>query len=222
MPNQVPFTAQRRDVMKKKVSRLRRQGIIPGNIYGHNRTSVPVQLDAHDFERFLATHSATTVLSLTLDGTSETAVVRHVQHNPRNGTIQHVDFLHIEMSEPIRVRVPIHLEGDAPALKLTDGMMLQMLDTVEVESLPGELPDAIILDVTDMDDLNATHYVRDLKVPSRVTLLTDPDEPVAKIEPPRIQVEETTPAAPEAPAGVAAAEEAPATGAAAETEEQSS
>lgn len=219
MPEQVTFTAQRREIMKKKVSQLRRQGIIPANIYGHNRASVPVQVNAHDFERFLATHSATTVLRLTLDGTSETAVVRHVQHNPRNGSIEHVDFLHIEMSEPIRVRVPIHLEGDAPALKTTDGMMLQTLDTVEVEALPGDLPDAIGLDVSDMKDLKAAHTVRDLKVPSRVTVLTDPDEPVAKIEPPRIQAEEPAAAA-EAPAAEAPAAAAAEAGAG--TEEPSS
>lgn len=219
MPEQVKFTAQRREVMKKKVKQLRRQGIIPGNIYGHNRASVPVQVNAHDFERFLATHAAATLLRLAVDGASETAVVRHVQHNPRNGAIEHVDFLHIEMSEPIRVRIPIHLEGNAPALKVTDGMMLQMLDTVEVEALPGNLPDAIALDVTDMAELKATHYVRDLKVPSRVTVLTDPEEMVAKIEPPRIVVEEVAPAAAEAPA-----EEAPAasTPAPEEAEEQSS
>lgn len=204
MPDQVTFAAQRRELMKKKVNRLRRQGVIPGNIYGRNRASVPVQVNAHDFERFLATHAATTVLRLAVDGTSETAVVRHVQHNPRNGAIEHVDFLHIEMSEPIRVRVPIRLEGDAPALKVTDGIMLQLLDTVEVETLPGDLTDAIGLDVSDMEDLKATHYVRDLKVPSRVTVLTDPDEPVAKIEPPRIQAELAAAAAAAAPA-----EEAP-------------
>lgn len=204
MPDQVTFAAQRRELMKKKVNRLRRQGVIPGNIYGRNRASVPVQVNAHDFERFLATHAATTVLRLAVDGTSETAVVRHVQHNPRNGAIEHVDFLHIEMSQPIRVRVPIRLEGDAPALKVTDGIMLQLLDTVEVETLPGNLPDAIGLDVSDMEDLKATHYVRDLNVPSRVTVLTDPDEPVAKIEPPRIQAELAAAAAAAAPA-----EEAP-------------
>lgn len=218
MPEQVPFTAQPREIMKKKVSRLRRQGIVPGNIYGRNRASVPIQMNAHDFERFVATHPATTLLRLTVDGTAETAVVRRVQHNPRNGTIEHVDFLHVEMSEPIRVRIPIHLEGDAPALKTTDGMMLQLLDTVEVEALPADLPDAIGLDVSDMEELKATHVVRDLNVPSRVTLLTDPDEPVAKIEPPRIVVEEVAPAAAEAPAE--AEEAAPAATAPEETEGQ--
>lgn len=200
MPDRVSFAVQPREIMKKKVGRLRRQGIIPGNIYGRNRTSVPIQMDAHDFERLLATHAPTTLLRLTVGGKGETAVVRHVQHNPRNGAIEHVDFLHVEMSEPLRVRIPVRLEGSAPALKITDGIMLQMLDTVEVEALPGNLPDAIGLDVSDMETLKATHYVRDLKVPPRVTVLTDPEEPVAKIEPPRVVVEEVAPVAAAAPA----------------------
>ncbi|HLJ81491.1 MAG TPA: 50S ribosomal protein L25 [Ktedonobacterales bacterium] len=209
MPEQVKFAVQPREMTGKKVRQLRRRGILPGNIFGHNRESKAIQFDALEFSRFLKTHAGTTLLALTLDsGAAETAVVRHVERDPRTNVIQHVDFMHIEMSEPIKVAIPIHLEGVSPAVKNYDGMLLQLLETLEVEALPANLPEAVALDISDMTELKETRYVHHLRVPANVTVLTGTDEPVVKIEPPRIIVEEAVPAAAEAPA--LAAEEAPA------------
>lgn len=207
MPQQAAFAVERRDVIGKKVSRLRRSGIIPGNIYGHNRESIPIQFNAHDFKRFLHTHAATTLLALQLDsGSPETAIIRHVQRDPRTNDIQHVDFFHLEMSEPIKLRVPIRIEGEAPAVKQFDGVLLQLLEYLEVEALPADLPEAVSVDITSMADLKDTRFVRDLRVPANVTVLTDADEAIVKIEPPRIAVEEAAPAA--APEKAAAEEAA--------------
>jgi len=120
-----------------------------------------------------------------------------VQHEPVTGGIQHVDFMRVEMSKPIRARVPVRVVGQAPAEKLVDGLPLQLLESVEVEALPGDLPVALDVDISDMTELNATHSVSDLRVPRGVKVLTDTDEPVIKIEPPRIAVEEVAPAASE-------------------------
>lgn len=201
MPEQVKFAVQPREVTGKKVRQLRRRGILPGNIFGHNRESQAIQFDALEFSRFLKAHRGTTLLALTVDsGTAETAVVRHVERDPRTNSIQHVDFMHIEMSEPIKVAIPIHLEGVSPAVKNYDGVLLQLLEAIEVEALPANLPDAVTLDISDMAELKETRYVHHLRVPANVTVLTGSDEPVVKIEPPRIIVEEAAPVAAEAPA----------------------
>jgi large subunit ribosomal protein L25 len=201
MPEQVTFPAERRELMGKKVKQLRHQGLIPGNIYGHNRESVPIQLNAHNFWRFLTTHPATTLVNLTFGkGHAETAVVAHVQIEPRTHAIQHVDFRHVEMTEPIRVRVPVRMEGDAPAVKLYDGVLLHLQDAVEVEALPRDLPAALALDISGMAELKQTLHVSDLRVPSGVTVLTDAAEPVVKVEPSRISVAEEAPVSTEAAA----------------------
>jgi large subunit ribosomal protein L25 len=210
MPDQVTFAAQKRDVLGKAVKRLRRQGIIPGNIYGHNRASVPIQLNAHDFELFLRRHAATTLLRLTLDGggATETALVRHVQREPVTGYIQHIDFLQVRLTEAIKARVPVRLEGEAPAVRIRDGILLQLIDAVEVEARPTDLPDALTLDVSSLAEVKATLYVRDIPPPRGVKLLTDPDEPVVKVEPARV-IAEAVPApeaAPAAPEGAPTAE----------------
>jgi large subunit ribosomal protein L25 len=201
MPQQVEFAVERREVLGKKVSRLRRQGIIPGNIFGGGKASVPIQLDGHTFERFLATHGATTVLALRIaGGSAETTIVRHVQHEPVTGKIEHVDFQHVEMSQPMKARVPIRLRGVSLAVKIFDGVLLHLLDAVEVEALPANLPDAVEVDISGLEELKATLHVRDLEIPQGVTVLTDADETIVKVEPPRVAVEEIPAAVAPAPA----------------------
>jgi large subunit ribosomal protein L25 len=214
MPEQVPFAAERRTVMRKKVKRLRQQGLIPANIFGRHRASLPIQINGLEFNRFLRRHAPTTLIRLTLsDGVVDTALVRHVEHDPRTGDIVHVDFMHIEMNEPIRARIPVRLEGEAPAVKLSDGVLLQLADTVEVEALPGALPDVLTVDVSHLEHLNDAVHVSDLHVPPGVKVLTDEAELLAKVEPPRVvEAVEVPVAATEAAqeeAAKSAAEEAP-------------
>ncbi len=200
MADQVTLEVQRRQITGKKVRRLRRAGIIPANIYGRGSESMPIQLNALEFTRFLKAHGPTTILRLTVgNGDGNAAVVRHVQREPATGAIQHVDFMHIEMTEPIRARIPIRIDGEAPAVKSDDGILLHLLESIEVEALPADLPESITVDVTPLAELNQSLHVSDLHVPTSVTVLTDADELIVKIERPRVIVEPTE-AAPEAPA----------------------
>src|SRR5262249_27701509 len=138
----------------------------------------------------------------------ETVVVRHVEREPVTRAIQHVDFLHVELSQPIHARLPLHLIGEAPAVKLYGGVMLTLLDSIEVEAKPTDLPQALTLDIGGLEELKATLHVRDIQAPRNVKVLTDGDEPVVKIEPPRVvevvpapaPTEEAAPVAPEAEA----------------------
>lgn len=218
MPDKATIQAQPRTITGKAVKRLRKQGIIPAHVYGHGRPSAAIQIDAHDFGRFLATHHGTALLGLGLgDGKADdTVVIAHVQHEPRTRAIQHVDFLHVEMSQTMRVRVPIHMQGDAPALKISGAVMLHLLDAVEVEAQPADIPEALQLDVSDMEELKTAKHVSDLIVPPRVKVLTDAEEPVLKIEPSKLTLEleaaapaEAAEAAPEAAAETPPAESTP-------------
>ena len=194
MAKPVTIQAQERTVLGKHVKLLRQQNVLPANLFGGNEQSVAIQLDKHDFQRFLATNPSTTLVALNLgDRKRHTAIVRHVAHHPVTNDLQHVDFMRVEMNQPVHARIPIHLNGTAPAVKMYDGVLLHLLETVEIEALPGRLPEVFDLDISDMAELKATHYVRDLPVPSGVTILTDSDEPVVKIEPPRVLVEEVAP-----------------------------
>jgi large subunit ribosomal protein L25 len=205
MPERATLKAEKRAVLGKEVRRLRRQGILPGNVFGNKEHApVAVQVDAHEFDRMLKTHGRTTLYRLVIspDGGEETVLVRHIDREPVTGAIQHIDFMHVEMNQPLRVKVPIHLTGVPPAIKEFDGVLLHQLDAVEIEALPANLPEALTLDVSGMTELNTPLYVRDIAVPSRVTLLTPEDEAVVTVTPPRV-----APVEEEAPAAAATAEE---------------
>ena len=218
MADQASLQVAPRNVLRKHVKRLRREGIIPANIYGRHQPSQALQVDSHTFERFLAGHHMTRVVNLRVDSNGGTlnALVRHISRSPRTGKIMHVDFLRVSMNEPITVRVPVRLTGEAPAVKVEGGVLLHLLDTVEVEALPADLPEALELDISKLIELDDSLHVRDLSVPSNVTLLSESEEPVAKVIAPRAVLAEEAKAEAEAEAAAAPAE------AAAETTESES
>ena len=209
MPSkQVTLHVERRTILGKKVRHLRQQGILPANVYGRDQDSIAVQINAHEMDRALKTHGAATLYRLVIapDGSEEVVMVRHITRQPASNIMQHVDFFHVQMTELMRARVPVRLVGEAPAVKLHDGVLIQSLDYAEVEALPAELPDALELDISDMDELNTSRHASALKIPRKVTLVTPEDEIVVSIQAPRVAAEEVPAAAEEAPAAASAAE----------------
>jgi large subunit ribosomal protein L25 len=211
MADTVQLWAERRTVTGKKVKQLRRKGILPANITGHHMSPVAIQVEGHALERLLKENARTTLIKLTIasgDGnTEQTALIGRVQRHPVSRAIEHVDFLHVEMNQAMRVRVPLHTEGESAAVKNGDGILLHLLNDLEVEALPADLPQAITVDVSGLANVDDALYVRDLRLPPRVKLVhSEPDEPVIKVVVTRAAIEE---AAAEAPAAEAA-EAAPA------------
>ena len=199
MSDRATLSAQKRTIFGKSVRSLRRQGMLPANVSGHNRESLAIQIDAHAFEQMLKDHGSSTLITLNITpgGIKDTALIARVEHDPVSRAIQHVDFRHVELSEPIRARVPLHLEGESPAVRIENGVLLHPIDTIEVEALPTNLPEALTLDLSGLTELGSSLYARDIKAPSKVTILTNPDEVVVTIQAPRIAIEETTVAEPE-------------------------
>ena len=189
--NALELKAEPRSVLGKKVRFLRRQGILPANVYGH-AASTAIQLPAREAERVIARAGRTQLISLAMDGGQPTTVlVKASQRHPTRGSLLHVDFFRVAMDERLKVDVPVRLVGDAPAVKQHDASVLQAATTVNVESLPADLPEAIEVDISGLEDLDSTLHVRDLRAPSGVTILTDPEELVVKMLPP---TEEEAPA----------------------------
>lgn len=206
---QVSLQVASRATLGKRVKQLRRKGIIPANLYGRHQPSQPLQLDLYTLDRFLAGHHATRVIDLHLDGGKGevyNALMRHVARSPRTGKILHVDFLRVSMNEPVTVRVPLTLKGTAPAVTVEGGVLLHLLDTLEIESLPGDIPEALELDISSLEKIDDVLHVRNVSLPQRVTLRSDADEPAVKVVAPRaVLAEEAAAAAGEAAAPAEAA-----------------
>jgi large subunit ribosomal protein L25 len=197
--------AEPRSVVGKKVRFLRRQGLVPANIYGH-AASTAIQLPSRDVENTIYRAGRTQLIDLSIGGETTTVLLKDWQRHPYKPELLHVDFYRVSMTETLRMDVPIRLSGDAPAVKSANGTPFQPLSALSVECLPGAIPEAIDVDISGLEEIDASIYVRDLTAPSGVTILTDGDEMVVKIMAPTVAEEPTEGAAEGEPTAAASAE----------------
>jgi len=208
MAQQAELEVSRREIMGKATKRLRKAGIIPANIFGHKEPSLAVQINGITFERLRRSHGARNIIALHIPGMTnpQTALIRHVQRDPRTGKIIHVDFFRVSLSERINVKVPLHFVGEAPAVKDENGVLLHLLDTLEIECVASDIPEYIEVDVSGLNEIDAIIHAGEVTLPASFTLLTDPEEGVAKVAASRAEVAEVAAAA----ATATVSEEAPA------------
>jgi large subunit ribosomal protein L25 len=207
MAQRTELEISRREVMGKAVKRLRKVGIIPANIFGHNEASLAIQIDAVAFERLRRSHGSRSVLTLRIPGTrsTQTALIRHVQRDPCTDKVIHVDFFRVSLSERIRVKVPLRFTGEAPAVKTENGVLLHLLDAIEVECVARDIPEYLEVDISGLTEIDAILHASDVKLPASFTLITDPEEGTVKIAASRAEVAEEA-----AEAAAAVSEAAPA------------
>ncbi|GAC1481169.1 MAG: hypothetical protein NVS2B12_36280 [Ktedonobacteraceae bacterium] len=211
MAQQVELEVAHREVMGKATKRLRKAGILPANIFGHHEASQAIQLEAIAFDRLRRSRGAKGIISLHMpDGSAaQTALIRHVQHDPRTGKVIHIDFFRVSMHERINVKVALHFIGEAPAVKNENGVLLHLLDALEVECLASDIPEYLEVDVSSLAEIDDMIHAEDIKLPANFTLITDPKEGVAKVAATRAEkVEEAEVAAEAAEAAPAAPAEA--------------
>jgi large subunit ribosomal protein L25 len=220
MPAQLDLAAEPRVVFGKHVRRLRRQGIIPANIYGHG-ASQPIQAPVRAVDRLLAHGGRTGVITITFDGRSETALLKTTQRDPRSGFILHVDFQAVSMDESVTSTVSVRFVGESVAVTKMDGVMTHPRSELRVTARAADLPDVIEVDVSAITELNGAIHVSDLPPSPSYTVLDPPEEVLAMVQPPKVEAEAAE-AAPEEAAEGAAEAEAPAAEPGAESQQESS
>lgn len=170
------INATRRDVTGKKVGALRREGKLPAVMYGHHIDPTPILLDLREATRVLHHTTASSLITIALEGKEHAALVREKQRNYIKNEFIHVDFQVVSLTEKIRAKVDIELTGVAPAIKNFNAVAINGLNEIEVECLPQEMPERIVLDLSPLANIGDGIYVRDLKLTDKVEILTDPDE----------------------------------------------
>ena len=175
--------ATTREILGSKVRFLRRQGITPAHLFGHNVESVALQCDTAQLKRVLAQTGQTRLISLKLDKARKprNVVVREVQREPCTNELLHVDFYQVSMAEKIRVEVPIVPVGEAPALKLKENFLIQELNSLSVECLPDEIPNSVVLDLASLTEAEQAIRVKDITLDEGITVLNNPEQLVVKI-----------------------------------------
>jgi large subunit ribosomal protein L25 len=182
------LAAERREITGKKVANLRRNGQLPGVVYGHGVDSTNVTIDGHEFEQLRRHSGPNALVDLSIDGQKAAPVLVHgIQVHPVNRRTLHVDLFVVTMTEELTVDVPLTATGESPAVTLQGGTLLHPIESVRIRALPDHLPQSIEYSVESLTDFDTTIHVRDLVVPSDVTLLTDGDEIIAKVQAPRVE-----------------------------------
>jgi large subunit ribosomal protein L25 len=178
----------RESAHSRATRRLRREGRVPGVLYGLGTDPQPISVDERELRHALAGHGA--VLDVALDGSSTSAVLKDSQLDPVRGDILHVDLLRVDLNKPIESQVVIHLVGgeDSPGVK-EGGVLEHVTREVTVEALPNDIPEFIEHDVSHMEMLG-TELLSAVTAPEGVTFKDDLDEIViASISPPRVEEE---------------------------------
>jgi large subunit ribosomal protein L25 len=185
------LSATRRDVLGKHVARLRRAGHLPAVVFGQGVESTPLTLDGHEFGVLRRSVGPNALIDLSIDGKkAKPVLIQGVQVDKLRQRPLHVDLFEVRMTEEMTVDVPLQPEGVAPAVELLGGTLLLMHESVRVRALPDRLPQSIALPLADLVDFDAVVRASELVVPSDAILLAEPDEVLAKVQAPRVEVEE--------------------------------
>lgn len=202
------LTATKRDLLGRKVKKLRASGQLPATVYGKKVKSISVAVAEEAFAKTYGEAGETGLVELVVGGDIRPVLVHHVQKNPVTGAILHVEFHQVDLKEKVHANVPLVLVGESPAVVEKRGVILTILDEVEVEALPTDLVDRIEVDVKGLSEVNQEVKIADLKIPKGLTILSDASLTVVKIGS-LITKEAQEEAAAEAAKAAAAAEAAP-------------
>jgi len=186
----VLLKAELRTIIGKKVKNIRLAGKVPAVIYGSEVESLPITLDKKDTTNTLNKFSGSTILTIEVDGKEYAALVSEIQQDYIKGDLLHVDFLAISLTEKLQTFVSITLVGVAPVLEEYSALIVSGIDQIEVECLPQDLPEAIEVDVSSLEELGSAIYLKDIPAIDKVEFLSDPEELIAVASAIKEEVEE--------------------------------
>lgn len=199
MSEAIKLAAESREAKKEKPNKLRKEGLVPAVVYGHDFANQPIKVSARDFDKVLAQAGETHLVDLSIDGKAQLKVIIYdVAREQVKGRVQHVDFLKVNMKEKLTVEIPLHFVGESKAVRDLGAVINRARDHVEVECLPDDLVDSIDVDLSVLNDFSDVITVADLKLPKGMTATHDAEEAVVSLVEQEKQEEEPVAAAAEA------------------------
>ena len=175
------LAAEVRTIHGKKTKRLRRQGYVPGIVYGPTNDPISVQFVYRAIEVTLMNAGGTNLIDIVVDGKTFPSLAREVQRDVVRGDILHVDFLAVDENQRIRVEVPVVMEGQSPVVAAREGILITGRSSLTLEVFPGDIRNQIIIDLSRLTEMGSEVLVRDLEFGENVTVHNDPNEMIAKI-----------------------------------------
>jgi large subunit ribosomal protein L25 len=189
----IQLSVKPRQVVGKKVAALRRQGVTPANVYGRNLESKAVEVETAVLTHLLRSAGRNVIIDLRIEDEKapRPVMLRGLQRDPVTSRILHVDFYQVSLTQKMRSEVPLVLVGKAPAVAEFGGILLQNVDSIMVEALPGDIPVHVEVDVSMLARFDDAVHVRELPIDlTKVHVMTEPDLVVAKVAAPRLAAAE--------------------------------
>ena len=177
----VVLQATKRNVLGKQVGALRRAGKLPAVLYGRHTETTPILLDAHETKLKLARSTSSSLVIISLDGTEYPTLVREKQRHPLKRQLIHLDFQALSLTEKTHASVGIELHGTSPAVKTYGATIVHGVTQLEVECLPQDLPERVVVDISGLAEPGDSIHIRDLKLPGQVEILSDLDEVIVSV-----------------------------------------
>ena len=172
----IVLKASKREVIGKQVKALRRDGQLPAVIYGRHVEPIAISLDAHSTGLVFAKLTSSTLVTIDVDGTEYAALVREKQRNYIKGNLTHIDFLAVDLSEKITTKVRLTFTGVSSAVKDYSAVLIHRMEQLEVECLPTDLPERILVDISSIKAIGNSIRVSDIALPENVAVMEDADE----------------------------------------------
>jgi large subunit ribosomal protein L25 len=182
----IQLESKARDIQTDVVSKLRKEGFIPAELYGHNVPNVHLAVSQNVFEKVFRKVGESTIIEL-LDpsGKVHNVLIQDVQKHYLTSEPIHVDFYEVKMTEKLTATVELEFVGEAKAVRELGGTLLKVLTQVDVQCLPADLPSTIEVDIASLNNFDDVIAIKDLKVSDKVEVLGEPEEVVAKVQAPR-------------------------------------
>lgn len=184
------LTVTKREKFGKQVKALRREGLIPAELYGHGLLNLHLSVPVKEFAKAFKEAGTNTVVTLLLETEKKPALIYKVVRDAITSEVAHVDFYQVRMDEKIKARVPLVFVGESLAVKEKGAILNKSMSEIEVEALPKDLPREFTVDIAALDDINKSVYVRDLAVPPGVKILVEENTAIATATPPAPKEEE--------------------------------
>jgi large subunit ribosomal protein L25 len=180
------LVVQKREILGKKLKSLRGEGLIPAELYGRGFENTHLSVAAKDFISVFKKAGESVVVKLKIKNGGEKSeeinvLIHDIQRNPTNDEITHIDFYQVRMDEKITASVPLEFIGEAPAVKEKVGVLNKSMREIEVEALPGDLPQSVKVDISVLSNIGASIRVKDLRVGKGVKILIEPETVLATI-----------------------------------------
>lgn len=170
-----------RELGSSATRRLRAQDQIPAVVYGMGMDPLSVSVDRRELRGALSGSAGlNTILDLTVDGKMYPSIIKDVQRHPVRLNITHLDFIQVDLNAEIVVNIPIHLTGESDEVNNNNGLIDQIMTELEVSTTPRNIPDEVVVDVSEMD-MDSTIHIEDLQLPAGVTATADPERTVVTV-----------------------------------------